>query len=130
MYPTASSLLIEAMLKKCSAIKEQFPTPRLKGSVQVQAGQFVEEGTPIAQVKGCALNNFGIPGAGAANAADALAAVQKFIFEVGSICPADLIAALDSNFQGFEGSSSGWPKKGLRLVMTMDIVCPARTSVK
>ncbi len=51
---------------------------------------------------GARYNNFGIHGAGAANAADALAAVQELIFQQGSMEPEDLLAALDQNFQGWE----------------------------
>lgn len=47
-------------------------------------------------------NNFGIHGAGSANAADALAAVQQFVFDESSVRPADLLAALDANFEGNE----------------------------
>jgi formate C-acetyltransferase len=47
-------------------------------------------------------NNFGIHGAGSANAADALAAVQKFVFQQHSLQPAELLAALDAGFAGCE----------------------------
>ncbi len=51
---------------------------------------------------GARYNNFGIHGAGSANAADALAAVSRLVFEEGSVTPAELIAALDSNFEDAE----------------------------
>ena len=51
---------------------------------------------------GATYNNFGIHGAGSANAADALAAVQEFIFGDGSITPSELLSALDANFEGYE----------------------------
>jgi pyruvate-formate lyase len=47
---------------------------------------------------GLKYNNYGIHGAGSANAADALAAVKRYVFEGKSILPADLIQALDSDF--------------------------------
>ncbi len=47
-------------------------------------------------------NNFGIHGAGSANAADALAAVRQFVFNEHSVAPNELIAALDANFEGCE----------------------------
>ncbi len=47
---------------------------------------------------GLKYNNYGIHGAGSANAADALAAVKHYVFEGKSILPADLIEALDSDF--------------------------------
>jgi len=43
-------------------------------------------------------NNFGIHGSGIACAADALAAVKKYVFDEKTIAPSDLIQALDSNF--------------------------------
>ncbi len=46
--------------------------------------------------------NFGIHGAGSSNAADALAAVKKFIFEEKSIKPVELIEALEADFAGYE----------------------------
>lgn len=51
---------------------------------------------------GAPYNNYGIHGAGSANAADALAAVQEFVFQKGSLKPAELLAALDADFQGRE----------------------------
>ena len=51
---------------------------------------------------GARYNNFGIHGAGSANAADALAAVQQFVFTEKSVKAADLLAALDANYVGYE----------------------------
>ncbi len=50
---------------------------------------------------GLKYNNFGIHGAGSANAADALAAVKQFVFDDGSIAPGELLAALDANYNGY-----------------------------
>lgn len=50
---------------------------------------------------GLRYNNFGIHGAASSNAADALAAVQKLVFKEKSVQPAELIAALDANFEGY-----------------------------
>jgi formate C-acetyltransferase len=52
--------------------------------------------------EGLKYNNFGIHGAGSANAADALAAVKKFIFDEQSILPDELLSALSANFSGYE----------------------------
>lgn len=46
--------------------------------------------------------NFGFHGAGIANAADALAAIKKTIFEDKSLTADELINALDKNFEGCE----------------------------
>ncbi len=51
---------------------------------------------------GLKYNNYGIHGAGAANAADALAAVKQLVYEQDRIQPDDLLAALQANFAGYE----------------------------
>jgi formate C-acetyltransferase len=52
--------------------------------------------------KGAQYNNFGLHGAGAANAADALAAVQEFVFSDYSLKPLELLTALDADFEEHE----------------------------
>ena len=47
-------------------------------------------------------NNVGIHGAGAANAADALAAVEKFVFKERSLKPLELLSSLEDDFVGYE----------------------------
>jgi pyruvate-formate lyase len=51
---------------------------------------------------GLKYNNFGIHGACAANAADALAAVKRFVYEDRSISEADLLSALEFDYIGYE----------------------------
>lgn len=51
---------------------------------------------------GIKYNNCGIHGAGSANAADALAIVKQFIFQEHTITPAELLAAMDANYEGYE----------------------------
>jgi pyruvate-formate lyase len=60
----------------------------------------LEQGRDLSD--GLKYNNFGIHGAGAANAADALAAVKQFLFEDCSISSGDLLSALEANFVGYE----------------------------
>jgi len=60
----------------------------------------LERGSDLSN--GLKYNNFGIHGAGAANAADALAAVKHFIFEEGSISPQDLLSALEADYANYE----------------------------
>jgi pyruvate-formate lyase len=60
----------------------------------------LETGRDLSQ--GLKYNNLGIHGAGAANAADALAAVKQFIFDEGSLSTGELLLALDANFEGYE----------------------------
>lgn len=44
-------------------------------------------------------NNFGLHGCGLASAADALAAVEKYVYNEKTVTPERLIAALDANFE-------------------------------
>jgi pyruvate-formate lyase len=60
----------------------------------------LEQGKDLSE--GLKYNNFGIHGACAANAADALAAVKQFVIEEGSISADDLLSALEGNFAGYE----------------------------
>ncbi|HSB66590.1 MAG TPA: pyruvate formate lyase family protein [Anaerolineales bacterium] len=60
----------------------------------------LEQGKDLS--KGLKYNNFGIHGACAANAADALAAVNSFVYEDHSISLDDLISALEADFHGYE----------------------------
>ncbi len=52
--------------------------------------------------KGIKYNNFGLHGAASAGAADALAAVKRFVFEDGTVEGAELVNALVKNFDGYE----------------------------
>jgi formate C-acetyltransferase len=65
---------------------------------------------------GLKYNNFGIHGAGSANAADALAAVKQFVFDEGSITPGELLAALAVDYDGHDSLrrklASDGPKVG------------------
>lgn len=60
----------------------------------------LEQGRDLSD--GLKYNNFGIHGACAANAADALAAVKQFIFDDFGISSGDLLTALAANFDGYE----------------------------
>jgi pyruvate-formate lyase len=60
----------------------------------------LEQGKDLSE--GLKYNNFGIHGACAVEAADALAAVKQFIFDEGSISPVELLSALEANFDGYE----------------------------
>ena len=61
----------------------------------------IEKGKPV-QHGGALHTHTGIFSTGAASLADALAAVKKFVFDDAKISMTDLIAALDSNFEGNE----------------------------
>ncbi len=58
----------------------------------------LEEGRDVSE--GAKYNNFGLHGAGSANAADALAAVQEWVFDKKAVKSAELLTALDANFEG------------------------------
>ncbi len=51
---------------------------------------------------GARYNNFGLHGACSANAADALAATARFVFDEQSVSSAKLVSALDCNWDGAE----------------------------
>ncbi|MBQ9939655.1 MAG: pyruvate formate-lyase [Oscillospiraceae bacterium] len=50
---------------------------------------------------GAKYTNFGCHGAGISNAADALAAVKRCVFDEQTVTKAELLQALESNFEGF-----------------------------
>jgi formate C-acetyltransferase len=60
----------------------------------------LERGSDLSH--GAQYNNFGIHGAGSANAADALAAVQQFVFQDKTLTTDELLSALDANYNGYE----------------------------
>ena len=51
---------------------------------------------------GCIYNNYGIHGTGVSTAADAMAAIKKFVFEEKSIDRETLLDAINHNFKGYE----------------------------
>ena len=59
----------------------------------------LEHGRDLSQ--GLKYNNFGLHGAGSANAADALAAVKQLVFTDQRVSVAELLAALTENFDGY-----------------------------
>jgi pyruvate-formate lyase len=61
---------------------------------------------------GLRYNNFGIHGAGSANAADALAGVRHFVFEEQTVRPEQLLAALDAGFEACESLRQDLVSKG------------------
>ncbi len=86
----------ERIKARCNAGRE-IPVPLLSSFLSPT----VERGRDLASF-GARYNNFGVHGAGVANAADALAAVNEGIFVKKEISPDELIAALDADFAGYE----------------------------
>ena len=60
----------------------------------------LEQGRDLSH--GAKYNNFGIHGAGSANAADALAAVKQLVFDDQRVAPAELLRALAANYDGYQ----------------------------
>jgi formate C-acetyltransferase len=60
----------------------------------------LERGRDIS--KGAKYNNIGIHGACCTSAADALAGVRRFVFKEQTVKPHELLAALDSDYEGWE----------------------------
>jgi pyruvate-formate lyase len=90
---------IQRQVKRLAALYENLYLPPAP-YYSVLMNACLETGRDISQ--GARYNNFGIHGAGSANAADALAAVQQFVLTEGSLAPADLLAALDADYAGYE----------------------------
>jgi len=70
----------------------------------------LESGRDLSQ--GLKYNNFGIHGAASANAADALAAVKKFVFDEKSLSANELLSALKADFAGAEALQQKLAKQG------------------
>ncbi len=66
----------------------------------VVMGDCLERGRDLSQ--GLKYNNFGMHGSCSASAADALAAVKQFVRDEKTVTEAELIRALDANFEGCE----------------------------
>jgi pyruvate-formate lyase len=70
----------------------------------------LEQGHDLSQ--GLKYNNFGIHGAGSANAADALAAVKQFVFDEHSLSADELLVALQANFNDCEPTRQKLAEEG------------------
>jgi formate C-acetyltransferase len=70
---------------------------------------------------GLKYNNFGIHGAGSSNAADALAAVNQFVFVEKSISPKELLTGLDDNFEREDGLRRKLFERGPKIACNNDM---------
>jgi formate C-acetyltransferase len=61
---------------------------------------------------GAKYNNFGVHGAASANAADALAAVKRFVFDEETVEPGELVNALLKNYEGYEALRTKLSEEG------------------
>jgi pyruvate-formate lyase len=80
----------------------------------------LEQGRDLSD--GLRYNNFGIHGAGAANAADALAAVKRYVFEQRSISAKDLLSAMEADYIGYESLRSKLASEGPKVGNNDDAV--------
>jgi formate C-acetyltransferase len=119
-FPLLVSNVVKEKLRDCNCFEELMH--HVEQAIEKECDYFVDTcsgvtiTTPLLSVftDNCTQNlkdmwhggakylNFGCHGAGIANAADALCAIQTCIFEQQSIAPDMLIDALDSNFEGCE----------------------------
>ncbi len=60
----------------------------------------LESGSDITE--GCVYNNYGIHGVGLSSGADMLAAVEKYVFNEGSVSKSELLTALADDFRGHD----------------------------
>lgn len=60
----------------------------------------LESGRDVTE--GCVYNNYGIHGAGLSSAADMLAAVEKYVFDEGSVTKSELLTALADDYRGHD----------------------------
>ncbi len=98
----------DGMIAECQRIREEFSLRLHPGFYEarnlflsVMVDGCLEKGRDACQ-GGAKYNNYGCHGAGIANATDALAAIRQVVYEEGSVSPAELLAALDANFEGYE----------------------------
>ncbi|MGM9647732.1 MAG: pyruvate formate lyase family protein [Eubacteriales bacterium] len=59
----------------------------------------LETGRDVSQ--GNVYNHYGIHGVGLSTAVDSLAAIRRFVFEERTVTPAELVAAIDADFEGY-----------------------------
>lgn len=81
----------------CDSTKNMFMQPSPFQSILmtdcIAAGKDISEGAKY--------NNYGFHGAGLSTAVDSLAAIRKRVYEEKSVKPAELLAALDKDFEGY-----------------------------
>ncbi len=75
--------------KICDGIRDLWFVPSPFMNILIDGGVY----------DGAKYNNFGIHGSGIATAADSLAVIERYVYNEGSISKADLIEAIDSDFE-------------------------------
>lgn len=117
--------------KECDAIIERYRPKNPVGTAPVYGflSLFIDgcadKGLDMSS-GGAKYHNYGCHGAGIANAADALAAVNQLVFTEKSVSPAELISALDVNFEGYSELRSrllACPKMGNNSKEVDDVAC-------
>ncbi len=100
----------DAMMVYANRYVEPVPVPLLSSFVL----PCIERGRDMAY-DGAKYNNYGLHGAGISTAADALAAIREGVFERQEFTAAELLAALEADFVGFEELQKkllSYPKMG------------------
>ena len=110
-YPKAVDIALHNSLEKANSYNEFFNS--VKAEIEKECDSICSNikdlwfiPSPFMNVlmdcdiyNGGKYNNFGIHGTGIATAADSLAAIKKYVFEEQSVSKAELLAAVDSNFE-------------------------------
>ena len=110
-YPKAVDKVLHEYLETCKTYEEFFA--KVQEEINAECNKICESinnlwfiPSPFMNVlmdceiyEGGKYNNFGIHGTGIATAADSLAAIKKYVFEEKSIEKAELIRAIDENFE-------------------------------
>ncbi len=90
------------VLEECRAVAERMnvPASRVSPYLSVFVDDCIERGLDLS-LGGTVYQNYGAHGVGIAPAADAIAAVQKAIFEDKKCTAEELLRALDADFDGY-----------------------------
>ncbi len=88
---------IERQVAKMIAVKKNIILPPAPLYSALMTEQLEKRGDLS---EGAKYNNLGMHGSGSANAADALAAVKRYVYEEKTVAPERLLAALDRNYAG------------------------------
>ena len=115
-FEELSELIDKCIQEECARLAENCNgfIHRVSPYLSVYVDGCLQNNRDLSQC-GAKYNNYGCHGAGIANAADALAAVKKLIYDEAKIDKRDLLYALERNFEGYKELQKqllGCPKMG------------------
>lgn len=93
----------DCIAEACEAVANRLCLPRITPPspyLSVFIDDCIEQGLDISE-GGAKYNNFGIHGVGIANAADAIAAVRRMVFEEKRYTAKELLTAIQADFEGY-----------------------------